>query len=154
MTQPDGHATKTRTTFRMECSVAIRIAAPAETVWALLTDAAGFPSWNSTVTSVAGPIALGERLTLRVPSAPKQTFRPTVSEFEANTRMVWRDGFAPMFRGVRTFTLAKAGDGSTDFTMTEVFSGVMLPMIAGSLPDFGPIFETYAGDLKRAAEKA
>jgi len=36
--------------------------------------------------------------------------------------------------------------------MTEVFSGVMFPLIKKSLPDFGPAFETYAADLKRAAE--
>jgi hypothetical protein len=36
--------------------------------------------------------------------------------------------------------------------MVEVLSGLMLPMIRGSLPDFGPAFETYAADLKRAAE--
>jgi hypothetical protein len=36
--------------------------------------------------------------------------------------------------------------------MTEVFSGLMLPMIKRSLPDFGPSFTTYAADLKGAAE--
>jgi hypothetical protein len=152
MTQPDGRAQKTRTTFRMECSVAIRIDAPPERIWALLTDAAGFPKWNSTVTSIEGSIALGQKLVLTVPSAPGRKFGPKVSELEPNTRMVWRDGFAPMFQGVRTYTLVPTG-ASTDFTMSEVFSGMMLPMIAGSLPDFVPIFETYAADLKRAAEK-
>jgi hypothetical protein len=38
--------------------------------------------------------------------------------------------------------------------MVEVFSGLMLPMIAGSLPNFGPAFEQYAADLKRAAEQS
>jgi hypothetical protein len=38
--------------------------------------------------------------------------------------------------------------------MVERFSGIMLPLIKGSLPDFGPIFEAYARDLKRAAEGA
>jgi hypothetical protein len=28
----------------------------------------------------------------------------------------------------------------------------MLPMIKGSLPDFAPIFDRYAADLKRACE--
>ena len=153
MTELSGKAQKTRTTFRMECAVAIRIAAPPQKVWALLTDAAGFPKWNSTVTSIEGPIALGQKLTLKVPSAPKQTFSPKVSELEEAKRMVWRDGFAPMFQGVRTFTLTPAAEG-TDFSMVEVFSGAMLPMIAGSLPDFVPIFEQYASDLKRAAERA
>jgi hypothetical protein len=67
--------------------------------------------------------------------------------------MVWRDGMAPMFTGVRTFTLTPNADGSTDFRMAEVYSGLMLPMIAGSLPDFRPTFEQYASDLKRAAER-
>ena len=30
----------------------------------------------------------------------------------------------------------------------------MLPMIAGSLPDFAPAFEQYVADLKREAEGA
>jgi len=58
-----------------------------------------------------------------------------------------------MFKGVRTFTLTENGDGTTLFAMKEEFSGVMLPMIKGSLPDFAPAFEAYAADLKREAEK-
>lgn len=80
--------------------------------------------------------------------------RPKVAKLIPETTMVWSDGFAPMFKGIRTFTLSPQADGSTDFSMREVFSGVMLPMIAGSLPDFGPAFEQYAADLKREAEKA
>lgn len=38
--------------------------------------------------------------------------------------------------------------------MAEIFSGLMLPLIAGKLPDFAPIFERYAADLKKAAEKS
>jgi len=30
--------------------------------------------------------------------------------------------------------------GSTDFTMEERFTGVMLPLVKRMLPDFGPIF--------------
>jgi uncharacterized protein YndB with AHSA1/START domain len=145
-------ATKTASTFRMECSIAITIQAKPEQVWALLTDAARFPAWNSTVTSIDGTIAKGERLALRVPAAPKRVFKPKVVELEASTRMVWKDGFAPMFTGVRTYTLSPRADGTTEFAMTEVLSGLMLPLAKGSLPDFGPTFETYAADLKRAAE--
>ena len=57
-----------------------------------------------------------------------------------------------MFVGQRTYSLSPNEDGTTSFTMSEVFSGLMLPMIAGSLPDFVPIFERYAADLKKAAE--
>jgi hypothetical protein len=30
---------------------------------------------------------------------------------------------------------------------------LMLPLIRASLPDFGAVFETYAEDLRREAEK-
>jgi hypothetical protein len=40
----------------------------------------------------------------------------------------------------------------TGFEMEEVFRGVMLPMIKRSLPDFGPVFDRFAADLKKACE--
>jgi hypothetical protein len=145
-------ASKTDGTFRMACAIRTTIHARAETIWSLLTDAAAFPRWNSTVTSIEGAIAEGERLAVKVPAAPGRVFRPRVSRVEPGRSMLWSDGFAPMFKGERTYTLTPNADGSTDFAMREEFSGLMLPMIKGSLPDFGPVFEAYAADLKRAAE--
>jgi len=54
--------------------------------------------------------------------------------------------------GVRAYRLTPRSDQATLYEMIEVFSGVMLPMIAGRLPDFKPIFERYAADVKKAAE--
>jgi hypothetical protein len=153
MIDTSGKATKTKSAFRMECAVGINVRATAGTIWALLTNAAEFPKWNSTVAGIEGEIALGRKLALRVPIAPGRVFKPKVTEFEPERRMVWSDGAAPMFKGVRTFTLVPKGDGTTDFAMVEVFSGLMLALIKGSLPDFGPPFEQYAADLKREAER-
>jgi hypothetical protein len=143
--------TQSGSAFAMSCAVQINIAAKAEAIWGLLTDAKDFPRWNSTVSSIEGEIREGVTLKLRVPNQDR-TFSPKVSDVVANQRMTWSDGFAPMFRGVRTFELKARDDGSTDFSMEERFSGAMLPLIKGSLPDFGPIFEQYANDLKREAE--
>lgn len=153
MTTQTATAKKTNSTFRMDCAVQCTIQASPDRIWSLLTDAAGFPRWNSTVTKIDGVIKAGEKLVLTVPSAPGRTFKPKVSQFEPGRSMEWSDGMAPMFRGVRTFTLTPNTDGSTEFAMREEFAGVMLPMIKGSLPDFAPIFETYALDLKREAER-
>jgi hypothetical protein len=152
-TNEKAKAEKTQTTFRMTCAITCNIQASADRIWTLLTDAEGFPRWNSTVTSIGGKIALGQSLELKVPAAPARTFRPKVTSFEPRQSMVWAEGMAPMFKGVRTFTLAPKGDGSTDFSMNEVLSGLMLPMARGSLPDFAPVFETYAADLKRECER-
>jgi hypothetical protein len=145
-------ATKTDGTFRMDCSVRCDISASPARIWALLTDAAAFPTWNSTVTSLKGKIELGQKLEMRVALDSKRTFKPKVTKLEPNRAMEWSDGMAPMFKGVRRFVLTPKDGNVTEFEMTEVFAGLMLPMIKGSLPDFGPAFETYAADLKRAAE--
>lgn len=155
MTNADGRAIHERTTFRMRYAVAIDIDAPPQRVWSLLCDAGDYPRWNSTVSSLEGEIAVGNKLVLRVPYSDR-AFKLRVDEAQApgpdgRARMVWGDGMAAMFRGERTFTLQKRGEG-TRFEMSEVFKGLMLPMIAGSLPDFAPHFEAYARDLKKEAE--
>jgi hypothetical protein len=153
-TLTNGKASKSRSTFRMEVSVGTNIHARPETIWVLLTNAQDFPRWNSTVQSIAGKVAAGETIQLKVPIAPDRVFKLKVTEFVPNKEMIWQDGAAPMFKGIRRYTLTPGSDGTTDFTMTETFSGLMLPMIAGSLPDFGPMFEQYAADLKKEAEKS
>jgi hypothetical protein len=45
-------------------------------------------------------------------------------------------------------------DGSIDFAMQERFSGLILPPAKGSMRDCGPVFEHFANDLKREAERA
>jgi hypothetical protein len=145
-------AISSATTFEMQTSVATNIKAPAARIMGLLTDAKNFTTWNSTVISVVGDIKKGATIRLVSKLDPKRTFKLTVAE-QTPTTLIWKDGFAPMFSGVRTFDLQTRPDGSTDFTMTEVFKGIMLPMIKGSLPDFKANFEQYAADLKNASER-
>ena len=145
--------TQTHHAFSMVCGVEVNVRAYPEILWRLLTDAEGFPRWNSTVSGVEGQIREGERLRLHVPGTDR-VFTPKVSAVVPNERMTWTGGFAPIFKGVRTFVLTPRSDGSTDFVMEERFSGLILPLVKGSMPDFGPVFERYANDLKREAEQA
>jgi hypothetical protein len=128
------------------------IAAPPEVVWAILVDAAGYPSWNSTVISLGGTIELGQTIELVSRVDPERTFELVVTELAPAQRMVWSDG-SNMFKGVRTFTLAPRGDGGTDFTMKEAFTGHMIGFIAPKLPDFGPDFDSFSSDLAREAAR-
>lgn len=143
---------KTESIFSLRYAVKTAIAASPEAIWAKLTDAPRFSTWNSTVQSIEGNIALGQKLTIRVPVAPGRAFTPRVVELVPNERMVWQDGFYPMFQGTRTFTLTRRG-ASTEFEMVEWFRGIMLPMIKSSLPDFGPVFDQYAADLEVACRE-
>ena len=136
----------------MTCAVEVNIRASVEIVWSLLTDAQGFSRWNSTVSAIEGHIREGERLRLHVPGT-NRTFTPKVSGIVPARRMIWSDGLAPIFKGVRTFELKPLNNNSTDFMMEERFSGLIFALTKGMLPDFRPIFEAYASDLKREAER-
>jgi hypothetical protein len=147
----NGRANKTKSAFRMEYSIGVNVKAKTDKVWAIMTNATDFPRWNSTVKSIEGKIASGETIKLVAVISPNRTFNLHIVEFIPEKKMVWSDGNA-MFKGVRTYKTTSKSDGSTDFTMSEEYTGLMMPMIAGSLPDFTATFEKYASDLKKEAE--
>lgn len=149
----NGKAYEEKGTFRYAVGVSDEIEATPERVWALITDAAELARWNTTIRSIEGAVAPGEKIALVAEIAPERTFRLSVAFPEPGAVMTWSDGFAPMFRGVRTYRVEPAGKGRTRFAMEEVFSGLMLPMIKGSLPDFGPSFERWVADLKAEAQR-
>jgi len=128
-----------------------RIDASPEVIWGILTDAAAYPEWNSTVIGIDGDIADGETIKLTAHIDPDRTFKLKVSTFEPGQKLVWEDGNS-MFAGVRTFTLVPA-EGGTNFTMREALTGTMLDKIAPKLPDFGPAFDAFMADLKVEAER-
>jgi hypothetical protein len=147
----DGKATTTRTTFRLAITVTKSIDATETILWNLLADVGAQSKWNSTVTSIEGTIELGKRVSFKVPQAPRQTFSPKVVEYEEPKSMVWRLNRWPLLVSDRTYRLSPGVDGATDVTIAEVFHGLMLPLIAKSLPDFGAMFERTVIDLQAAA---
>lgn len=152
MSKPNGKAVVTRSTFRFECAVAIHIQAPREKVWYLLTSNYEFPKWSSIFLSIDGAIALNSEIRIKAAIDPNRTFNLRVTEFQPPSKMVWSDGFILFLRGDRTFNLVAQPDGSTDLYFTQVFKGPGLPLIAGSMPDFGSEFEKAFAGLKVAAE--
>lgn len=135
-------------------SVTRWIQATPEVVWGLLTDAAGYADWNPTIVTIQGPIVLDGRVSLVSTVNPKRTFTVTVDVLEPPRRLVWSDGMPfGLFRGERTFLL-QPGGGSTEFSMTEEYTGLMSGLIVKSIPDLTESFNQFADGLKAAAERA
>jgi uncharacterized protein YndB with AHSA1/START domain len=133
--------------FSRETEVSVDIRASATNVWALLTDATQYPRWNSTVVSIEGEIALGNKIKLKSTLDPKRTFALTVREFQPPTRLVWGDAM-----GKRTYQVtANAGDTVT-FSMHEKIGGPLFPLFARMIPPFDSAFDQFAADLKKKAE--
>lgn len=145
--QSSGKAVTTKKIFSRETAISIDIQADKSIIWALLTNANNFPSWNSTIISIEGTIAQGEKIILKSKLDPKREFKLKVKEFDVNNRLVWGD-----FMGNRVYTLKTIGNNLTNFTMVEKIGGPLFPLFSKMIPLFDEIFEQYANDLKNEAE--
>ena len=135
-------------------SVKTSIRSTPERIWALLTDAAQYPSWNNTVDKVEGTIAPGETIKVHAKLSPGRVFPVKVAEFAPGRRMVWSSGMPlGLFKGARTYTLTPKAGGMVEFSMREEFTGLLAPLITKSIPDMQPAFDEFAMNLKQAAEK-
>lgn len=143
----DGKAVTRKKVFSRETAVRIDIQANKSIIWALLTNAEDYSRWNSTILSIEGDIAKGEKIKLKSVLDPKRTFKLKVKEFEAENRLVWGDAM-----GKRTYTLKTVGDELTNFMMTEKIGGPMFPLFDKMIPPFDQSFEKFANDLMKEAE--
>jgi hypothetical protein len=130
------------------------IQAPAETVWGLLTDLSTYRDWNPAVVSIEGQVAVGNTIKLVSIVNPKRTFTLTVTALDPPHEMVWSDGMPfGLFKGARTYRLQSKGT-STEFSMTEEFTGLLAGLITKSIPDMTDSFNQFADGLTSAAEQA
>ncbi len=136
-----------------EFSAATEISASAQTIWDILTDAAKYPEWDPGMLRLEGKIGSAEKITIYTKVMPNRAFKVTVSEFVPASKMVWTSGMPlGLFKGERTFTIEPLQGKRTNFSVREVFTGLMLPMIGRSLPDMNPVFAAFAAGLKARAE--
>lgn len=132
----------------------IEIRASADAVWKLLTDLPSYPAWNTTIDKVEGTISLGNTITIHAKIAPGKAFPVKVTVLEPARRMVWTGG-APLkflFKGERTFLITPRATDTVEFSMEELFDGLLAGLIGKSIPDLQPAFEEFAACLKARAE--
>lgn len=142
----NGKATTIKKTFSRTTSISQLIDADAKTIWDALVNASDYPNWNSTVISIEGNIAEGEKIKLKSTLDPSRTFKLKVKEFIPQEKLVWGDAM-----GKRTYRLTTKGQ-STLFSMTEKIGGLMFPLFASKIPSFDESFEQFVADLKKKAE--
>ncbi len=140
-------AVTTKKTFSRQTAVSVDIAASAEKVWALLTNAPEYTKWNTTIVSLDGEITPGNTIKLVSTLDPKRTFKLKVKVFEPASKLVWGD---PM--GARTYTLTPNRSGVT-LTMSEKIGGPIYPLFASKIPSFDQSFDTFVADIKKEAER-
>lgn len=135
----------------------IRIDAPADRVWKILTDFPRFPDWNPLIKSAAGRVREGEVLKVRIdpPGQRGMVVKPTVTRVDPPREFRWIGRlFAPgIFTGEHIFRL-EPGDGeAVRFVHRERFGGFLVPFFWKTLDTHTRRgFEAMNRALKERAE--
>ena len=141
---------------RIEATVEIE--APAGRVWAILTDFARMPSWNPFITSIAGKLAQGERLSVTIapPGKSAMRFKPTVLAARPERELRWRGHLlvSGVFDGEHYFLLEPIGSERTHLTQGEKFSGLLVGLLGGMLSATEAGFKAMNAALKKQAERS
>jgi hypothetical protein len=142
--------------MNQELSTQVDIDAPAEAVWAVLTDFDSYHEWNPFM-HVAGRASENARLHVELALSEGQStrFRPTVTRVDPSRELRWLGHlWTPgLFDGEHRFELTPLDGGRTRLTHAERFSGVLAPLVrrlTGSATERG--FEAMNAALKRRVE--
>jgi len=134
----------------VKAHVQTRIAARPGRVWALLVDAASWPSWYPDIESVEAPtpLAMGSRFTWKSGST---SIHSEVHLFEPEHRLSWT-GTAFPARAVHVWMLEPTPGGGTLVTVDESMEGPLLTWLypSAKLEDADA---DWLAALKRAAEQ-
>lgn len=135
----------------------LTIAAPPDRVWAVLTDFAAYPQWNSVISRVRADLREGGTIKFRIKieKSPTLAFDARILRCVPGRELAWRGG-APLVPalawGEHWFRIAPAGEGS-ELTHGEEFGGLLALVIRGAV--HGRVTRTYEGfnrALKARAE--
>lgn len=132
------------------------IAAPAERVWALLTDLDGYARWNPFTTAVHSDRVVGHELILDVRMGPRwrRIQRETLLRWDPGDELrwglLWHDR---LFVGERWQRVEVLGPRRCRYETGEQFRGLFAPLVdlcVGDRVQAG--FEAVAAALREAAE--
>jgi hypothetical protein len=141
-----------------EIKTEILINVTPEKVWSILTNFDSYPNWNPFIKSIKGEVKIGNKITVRIepPEAKGMTFNPKILTFENNKELSWLGHllFAGLFDGEHKFELIAIGDGTTTFTQSEKFKGILVSLFKKQLDNNTKKgFEEMNKQLKELAEQ-
>lgn len=111
----------------------IEIKAPAETVWAVLTDLSHYHLWNPFIRQATGAAVVGKRLENR----PKvflgrgMVFRPLVTRVVPEREFRWFGHFLRpgLGDGEHIFEIQPTGSNRVRLVHRQIFTGVLVPIL-------------------------
>jgi hypothetical protein len=134
----------------------IEIKAPAETVWNVLMDFDHYSEWNPFIKSIAGHKSKGGQINVFIqpPGEKGMTFKPRVIEHKKQQEFRWLGKLwgGLFFNGEHYFLLEDKGNGITQFTHGEKFTGILVGIMSSLLKNTKSGFEEMNIALKEKCE--
>lgn len=135
----------------------IGVRAPADTIWDMIYDVSGWPSWNPLYVRAEGQVRIGARLTLDhgLDVAAPKTIQPTVIDWTPRELLHWKGQRASgLIKTVRFIEIDSLDVASCIVANGELFSGVLVPYaLRGRAGAIRRSFEAMNEALKAEAER-
>ncbi|NNM60345.1 MAG: SRPBCC domain-containing protein [Legionellales bacterium] len=113
------------------------IEATLEDTWKVLVNFSDYNDWNSLIPNISGKLAEGEKLIVQIkpPGQKAAQFKPHLTKVNELCEFRWVGVFIMpiLFRGEHYFQLTKISDEKTLFTQGEIFTGLLVPIVAKKL---------------------
>lgn len=135
----------------------IRIAAPPERVWEILTDFADYPRWNSVISRVRADLRRDGAITFRIKieATPELRFAAKIVRFTPGRELAWRGGapVVPALAWGEHYFQVSPVEGGSELVHGEDFGGLLGLLLRGK--NHARVTRTYDGfnqALKARAE--
>ena len=137
----------------------IEINASAERVWHIITDFAAFPQWNPFIRQISGELKVGGKLDVYLqPSGQRgMRFRPVVLAVEPSRELRWLGrvwSIPKLFDGEHSLTIERLDANRVRFIQQEVFRGILVELLGGTLSGAERSFGEMNEALKTLVEKS
>ncbi len=144
--------------FKATVTQTVSINARPPAVWAVLTDFEKYPDWNHSLRIEGDEYRAGEKIRVTLldkNGEESDTFTTKLLTYSRPEAIIWKSSllFGGIFDGRRQFYLELQNDGTTLFTQTEDFSGILVPLARfATLKNTKEQFSTMNAALKVRAE--
>jgi hypothetical protein len=136
----------------------VGIQAPAETIWAIVSDIGTWPEWCALYPKAAGVIRMGAELALdvAVPGQPVRSIKPVVEDWVPNEQLIWRlSMLGGLVKTTRYFEIEELTPSACIFANGEMFEGFLGPRVAKRISrPLKTAFRDMGDAVKRLAEEA
>ena len=140
-----------------ELRTEIEIHATPERVWAILTDLDKYPQWNPLFHHAQGRLEMGGQVDATYRTGKKDTtLHCAIVTLDPARSLAWKYHvlLPGLWSGVHTFTIEPLWEGGVLFHDVEVFTGLLVPLMAHSIDtDTRRSFRQMDQALKARAER-